>query len=89
MAHDEEVMSDRIHTRIDPDIKQEVAQIFSRLGLSESDAIRMFYCQVQQHQGLPFEVKLPNTQTVAALQEDLSDTIRYMSFKEIRKDLDI
>ncbi|MEO1162860.1 MAG: type II toxin-antitoxin system RelB/DinJ family antitoxin [Chloroflexota bacterium] len=82
-------MSDRIHTRIDPEIKQEVAQIFSRLGLSESDAIRMFYYQVQQHQGLPFEVKIPNAQTIAALHEDLSQAKRYTSFEEIRNDLDI
>lgn len=51
-------MSDRIHTRIDPELKQDVADILRRLGMSEADAIRMFYHQVKLHDGLPFPVRM-------------------------------
>ena len=49
-----------VRTRIDPDLKDETDQIFSELGISTTDAIRMFLSQVRIHRGLPFAVGLPN-----------------------------
>ncbi|MEL6408518.1 MAG: type II toxin-antitoxin system RelB/DinJ family antitoxin [Chloroflexota bacterium] len=89
LAHSERIMKDRIHTRIDADVKAEVSQIFSRLGLTESDAIRLFYSQVQLHQGLPFAVKIPNDDTIAAMQEDLSNAKRYDSVDALFDELDV
>ena len=62
-------MDSRINTRIDPELKTNAAIVFSRLGISESEAIRMFYAQVHLHQGLPFDVRIPNAETLEALQE--------------------
>jgi DNA-damage-inducible protein J len=39
------------------------------LGLSTTEAIRMFYTQFILNLGLPFEVRLPNEKTFAAIKE--------------------
>lgn len=46
---------------IDPSLKLAAEQVFESLGLTPSEAIRLFYKQVELHQGLPFEVTLPKT----------------------------
>jgi DNA-damage-inducible protein J len=55
--------------RLDPELKENVEGILGELGLSTSQAIVLFYKQVQLHQGLPFEVRLPNATTRAALSD--------------------
>lgn len=61
--------SARIEARIDETLKQAAEAIFAQLGLSPSEAIRIFYHQVELHQGLPFDVRVPNADTIEALKE--------------------
>ena len=49
-----------LHTRIETDLKNNVESIFAQLGLTSSDAIKLFYRQVELQGGLPFELKVPN-----------------------------
>lgn len=58
-----------ISTRIDPELKGTVEQIFMGLGLTTTQAITLFFKQVEMHKGLPFAVKIFNPETVAALEE--------------------
>ena len=58
-----------ITVRLDPELKDNVEEILAELGLSTSQAIVLFYKQVQLHQGLPFEVRVPNAVTRAALSD--------------------
>lgn len=44
---------------IDMSLKIAAEKVFESLGLTPSEAIRLFYKQVELHQGLPFEVKIP------------------------------
>lgn len=55
-----------IRTRTDSTLKASAEEIFSRLGLNMSDAINLFLAQVTLRDGLPFEVRLPNADTLAA-----------------------
>ena len=61
--------SSRVEARMDNDLKQAAEAIFSQLGVSPSEAIRIFYKQVALHQGFPFDIRIPNAETIAALQE--------------------
>ena len=61
--------SDMIRARIEPELKREAETVFSRLGLSTTQAITLFYKQVSLQQGLPFAVKIPNAETHKALQD--------------------
>jgi DNA-damage-inducible protein J len=58
-----------VTVRLDPDLKESVEKILDQLGLTISQAVVLFYRQVQLHRGLPFEVRLPNATTQAALDE--------------------
>ncbi len=58
-----------ISARIDPDLKRSAEQIFKELGLTTTQAITLFYKQVELHQGLPFSVRIPNDVTLQALEE--------------------
>ena len=76
-----------IHARIDPKLLKSAARVFSRIGLSTTEAIRLFLKQVELHQGLPFPVTVPNAETIAAMMEanDPAALKRYSSFRELRE----
>jgi DNA-damage-inducible protein J len=58
-----------ISARIDPELKRQAEQVFHELGLTTTQAITMFYKQVELQHGLPFAVKIPNQVTNKALRE--------------------
>jgi DNA-damage-inducible protein J len=58
-----------ITARIEPELKDSVEQVFTQLGLSTTQAITLFLRQVELQQGLPFNLKVPNATTQAALRE--------------------
>ena len=60
--------STAISARISPELKSNVEQIFHELGINASQAITLFYRQVELQRGLPFEVKLPSQVTEEALR---------------------
>ena len=75
-----------IHARIDPRLQASAARVFSKIGISTTEAIRLFLKQVELHKGLPFPITVPNAQTVAAMREanDPAALKRYRSFRELR-----
>jgi addiction module RelB/DinJ family antitoxin len=54
MAHTEQV-----NFRIDTTTKADAEAVLKRLGISASDAMRMFYNQIIIQQGIPFALKTP------------------------------
>jgi DNA-damage-inducible protein J len=69
MQHIEKMKTAVIHSRIQPEIKEQAESILQRLGLSPTEAIRMFYTQITLRNGLPFDVAIPNDVTIKALEE--------------------
>ena len=45
---------------MDTALKENVDAILEQLGLTSSDAIKLFYKQIELHGGLPFELKVPD-----------------------------
>ena len=58
-----------IRARVEPELKTQAEEIFSKLGLSPTDAITLFYVQVILHNGLPFAVRIPNNETIEAMRQ--------------------
>jgi DNA-damage-inducible protein J len=58
-----------ITARVEPQLKKRTSHILRGLGVSTTDAIIMFLRQVELHKGLPFEVKIPNAETVRTMRE--------------------
>jgi addiction module RelB/DinJ family antitoxin len=55
-----QTQTDQINVRIDTGTKLAAEAVFGQLGLSATDAVRMFYRQVAMRQGLPFEARIVN-----------------------------
>jgi len=58
-----------VHARIEPATKTEAESILRKLGITPTEAIRIFYRQVVLRQGLPFVVEIPNDLTAATLNK--------------------
>ncbi len=58
-----------IHTRINAELKAGAEHILDSIGISASEAIRLFYRQIELHHGIPFEVKMPNKLTAQTLRK--------------------
>lgn len=61
--------TEMIRARIEPSLKEDVSSIFKTLGLSTTEAITMFYKMVKLKNGIPFELKIPNSKTKKVLKE--------------------
>jgi DNA-damage-inducible protein J len=77
-------MSDRINTRIDAGLKKKAMKVFERLGLTEAEAIRLFYAQVDLRQGIPIPLMIPNAHTLEAFEEG-KHLVKLLSFKSFRE----
>ena len=60
-----------MYIRIDPDIKSEVEAIYSRYGMSITDAINVFLYTSRIVGGLPFDLRPsnPNAETMESIKE--------------------
>lgn len=85
-----------INVRTEPDTKAGAEAVYSRFGLSLSDAINVFLNMSIMEGGFPFSVKQPryNKETEASMLEarDIiagkQDARRYSSARELFNDLD-
>ncbi len=58
-----------IRARVEPELKEDVINILQTLGLSLTEAITLFFKMIKLNRGLPFEVKIPNEETLAAMED--------------------
>ncbi len=58
-----------VHVRIDEQVKAQATETLAAMGLSVSDAVRVFLMRVVAEKQLPFMLKAPNTETQAAMTE--------------------
>ena len=66
------------------------SRILRKLDISESDAIRMYYRQIVVNKGIPFELKVPNKETIEALDEIRKAKLReYENFDDYLKDIGV
>ena len=57
-----------VRARMEPELKAQVEDILSQVGLTTSQAITMFYRGVVAHDGIPFELRIPNKETREAIE---------------------
>jgi DNA-damage-inducible protein J len=79
--------TETIRARVDARLKADAEAVLDKLGLTASEAIRLFYRQVALRKGLPFDVKLPNAETRRAMKEldEGKDVTRYDDFDDFRR----
>ena len=52
-----------VRARVEPELKNQAESVFHRLGLNATQAITIFYRQVELRDGLPFDVVVPTMTT--------------------------
>jgi len=77
--------TEMIRARVEPDLKQDAEAVFSMLGMSPTEAITLFYKQVALQHGLPFEVRIPNAETLEAMRQtrERGGLVEYASVDEL------
>lgn len=58
-----------VHVRVDENIKAQAAKTLASMGLTVSDAVRVFLTRVVADQELPFALKAPNAASRVAIAE--------------------
>lgn len=58
-----------VHVRVDENIKAQAAKTLASMGLTVSDAVRVFLTRVVADQELPFALKAPNATSRVAMAE--------------------
>ena len=61
--------SSTIRARMEPDLKNKAEYVFRKLGLTTTQALTLFYKQVELRNGLPFDVAIPNETTRRTLAD--------------------
>ena len=61
--------SSMLHIRVDDEVKTQATEALAAMGLSMSDAVRIFLKRVVNDQAFPLELKVPNDETRAAMEE--------------------
>lgn len=65
-----------VHVRLDGKVKARAEKALAAMGLSVSDAVRVLLTRVAVEEALPFEVRVPNAKTVAAIKEACKGGLR-------------
>ena len=84
-----------VTARVDENVKKEAETLFKKMGLNMSTAMNLFLKKCILEQGIPFELKVPNKETLEAMQETediLSGKIErkeYKSAEELFDDLGV
>ena len=67
--------TEMVRARVSSELKHEAEVILSELGMSMSDAIRIFLSQVRLRHEFPVELKVPNQVTLKAMKEPVTDDV--------------
>lgn len=58
-----------LQARLEPQLKKEGDNIIHKLGLTASQVVSALYAQIVLSRSIPFDLKLPNKKTLAAMEE--------------------
>lgn len=76
-----------VRARMEPSIKKKAETILSKIGISPSEAINVFYRRIASDKGIPFSLNVPNEKTRAAIRELESGKGVRVSLKDFVKEM--
>jgi len=77
-----QVKNEVVRARVEPELKHSAEQVLNSIGMSMTEAIRLFLTQVSLRQEFPIELKIPNATTLKAMAESPTDKT-YKSVDEL------
>jgi DNA-damage-inducible protein J len=79
----------RTNVYLDSAMKEKAQEIFKTYGMGLSDAFNMFLSQSVLQRGIPFELKIPNDETLKAIKDAREDkNMTELSLDELKKEMD-
>ena len=77
-----------VRARINSKIKEEATAVLAAIGVTPSDAFRLLMTRVAQERSLPFDLLMPNKETVAAIKAARSGQVKsFGDLQELMGDL--
>lgn len=82
-------MNTKIQARIDESLKEHGERILEQIGITTSELMRMTFRQVVMRQGLPFDAKIPDADTLESFKEakEPKKITRYTNAGEAMSDM--
>ena len=81
-----------VHVRVDEEVKRQASEALAAMGLTISDAVRVFLTRVCAEKQIPFALKVPNAETRAAMAEAdemiRTRSLRFTTAEALFDDLD-
>ncbi len=80
----------QMQIRLDDQLKADAESVLSQIGLSPTEYVRMSLRQLVMRKGIPFDVRVFTDETVASLNEDVSENKHYNgpnAFDDMMKDI--
>ena len=77
-----------VRARIDEKTKKKATRVLKSMGLTPSSAFRLLMTKVATEKNLPFELRVPNAETVEAMKAGLrGDVTTVNSVEELFREL--
>jgi len=77
-----------VQARIDSKIKEEATAVLAEIGLTPSDAFRLLMTRIAKEHSLPFDLLVPNAETISALKSaEFGQVKSFSDFEELIDDL--
>ena len=84
--------SSMLHVRLDNELKAKATEALAAMGLTASDAVRLLFHRIAVDQVFPLELKVPNAETRAAIEESRRSIkaggVRFTAAQEVFNALD-
>ena len=78
----------RTNVYLDKTMKEEAKDIFKQYGMGLSDAFNIFLSQSVMEKGIPFQIKIPNAETLQAIEETKAGVgLEEVSFEQLKDDM--
>lgn len=82
------MVAEKIRTNVylDTNLKAQAKDIYKQYGLTLSDAVNMFLAQSVFNQGLPFDLKIPNDETLQAMKDvETGDNYEDITLEDLKQ----
>ena len=78
----------RTNVYLDATTKEKAQEIFKQYGLGLSEAFNIFLTQSVLQRGIPFEIKIPNDETLEAIKDARAKkNMSKVSLEDLKKDI--
>lgn len=86
MSH---IQNEVVRARVSPTLKHNAERVLDEIGMSMTEAIRLFLTQIALRQEFPLELKIPNQTTLQAISATPTEEIYHSAdelFDEVLSD---